>query len=138
MKVTIRRHAHLKNATIGTLSIFKGNSTVFNWTADEPIYTLENPKRKTKVDDRIPAGIYECVPYSGTKYKNVYLVKDIPGREAILLHWGNTELDTTGCILLGNRIGELKGLPAVLESKKCFDRFRKLIGANSFTLVIED
>lgn len=137
MRVKIQRIAHLKDATIGTLTVHDDLEELDSVT-HEPIYTLENPKRKTKVDDRIDAGIYECAPYSGTKYKNVYLVKDVPGRSAILLHWGNTQLDTEGCILLGNRIGELKGLPAVLESKKCFERFRKIVGRNEFTLIVED
>jgi len=134
MKVTIRRHAHLKNATIGTLTV----EDIETGNIHDPIYTLENPKRKTKVDDRIPAGEYLCVPYSSKKYPNVYEVTGVEGRTKILLHHGHVETDTLGCILLGGRIGELRGLPAVLESKKCFDRFRKIIGANSFTLEILD
>lgn len=117
-------------ATIGVLNVEA-------WT-DKPIFTLENPKRATSKDDRIPAGAYQCVPYSGTKYKNVYHIKDVPGRSAILIHWGNTEKDTEGCILLGNRVGEINGQPAVLDSKNCFKRFRELIGDNEFTLVVED
>lgn len=129
-QVKIDRGAHLTQATIGVLTIFE--------TDHAPIYTLENPKRETKKDDRIPAGIYKCVTYSGTKYKNVYHVENVPERSAILLHWGNTEKDTEGCILLGNRVGEIAGSPAVLDSRNCFERFRELIGDNEFTLIIED
>ncbi len=128
--VKLQRAAHLSQATIGVLS-FPGEFI-------QPIYTLENPKRETSKDDRIPAGTYKCAPYSGTKYKNVYHVQNVPNRSAILIHWGNTEKDTEGCILLGNRVGEINGQPAVLDSRNCFKRFRELIGDNEFMLVVED
>jgi hypothetical protein len=130
-QVKLTRSTHLSQATIGVLVIDQEEPHA-------PIFTLENPKRKTKEDDRIPAGEYECIPYSGKKYKNVYLVKDVPNRTGILLHWGNLESDTLGCILLGNRVGEINGQPAVLDSRRCFKRFRELIGNNEFTLVVED
>lgn len=129
MNVKIKRNSHLKEATLGTLTI-EGVKT-------DPIYTLENPKRATDKDSRIPAGVYKCKPYSGTKYRDVYIVLDVPNRSAILLHWGNFERDTEGCVLLGNKF-TLKPEHAVLESKRCFERFRSLIGKNEFTLEIED
>lgn len=128
--VTLKRTHHLENATLGQLFVGDINTA--------PIYTLENPEREAHKDSRIPAGGYRCKPFSGKKYKNVYIVENVPNRSAILLHNGNTEKDTEGCILLGNRVGELNGLPAVLDSKKCFKRFRELIGNAEFTLVIED
>ena len=129
MNARIKRTHNLPSATLGTLTI--------DDVKTDPIYTLENPKRATDKDSRIPAGIYKCKPYSGTKYKDVYIVLDVPNRSAILLHAGNFERDTLGCILLGNKF-TLKPEPAVLESKKCFERFRSLIGKNEFTLTIED
>jgi hypothetical protein len=130
MKITIKRTHHLHEATLGQLFIEDVKTDL--------IYTLENPERETDKDNRIPSGVYQCKPYSGTKYKDVYIVENVPGRSAILLHWGNTEKDTQGCILLGNRLGELNGQPAVLESKRCFDRFRSIVGKNEFTLEIRD
>jgi len=102
----------------------------------DPFFTLENPKRETEKDSLIPAGTYECEPYSGTKYKDVYLVKGVPGRSAILFHWGNFEKDTEGCILVGDGAGMLSGQPAITGSKLAFERFRRLIGQNKFTLRI--
>jgi hypothetical protein len=130
MKVKIKRNEHSVKATIGELKIEDVDH--------EPIYTLENPERETTIDNRIPAGEYNCKPYSGLKYKDVYIVENVKGREGILFHWGNTEKDTLGCILLGNKIGQIGSEPAILESKKCFERFRKLVGKNNFTLVIEN
>lgn len=128
MVLTLKRTHHLQEATLGQLFIED--------VTTDPIYTLENPEREK--DSRIPAGEYQCKPYSGTKYKDVYMVQSVPGRTAILIHWGNTEKDTLGCILIGNRLGQLNGEPAILQSKRCFERFRSLIGKNEFTLRVED
>lgn len=134
-QVKLTRSTHLSQATIGVLEILDEWGEV---VVSGRFFTLENPKRETSKDDRIPAGTYQCVPFSGMKYKNVYHVLNVPNRSHILLHWGNTEKDTEGCILLGNRVGEINGQPAVLDSRNCFKRFRELIGDNEFTLVVED
>lgn len=76
----------------------------------------------------IPAGEYEVdMTIVSPKYKNrswskkwggiVPTIKDVPGRDRILIHPGNTVADTTGCVCPGfNRV---KG--AVVESVKCYD-----------------
>ena len=43
-------------------------------------------------------------------------VRDVPGRDHILFHPGNTAADTRGCILPGTRPGRMDGRRAVLES----------------------
>lgn len=45
----------------------------------------------------------------------------------ILLHRGNTARDTEGCILIGERHGELDGRPAVLASGLAWQRFSRLV-----------
>jgi hypothetical protein len=130
MNVTLKRTHHLPEATLGQLFIED--------VTTDPIYTLENPLRETNLDNRIPAGTYQCKPYSSAKHPDVYEITNVPNRTAILIHTGNVEKDTQGCILIGNRIGALNGEPAILESKRCFERFRSLIGHREFTLVVED
>lgn len=130
MNVTLKRTQHLSQATLGELTVGLCNHN--------PIYTLENPKRDTDKDSCIAAGIYLCKPYSGEHFKDVYIVENVPNRSAILFHWGNTEKDTLGCILLGNKLGTIENEPAVLESRACYERFRSLIGKNEFILTIED
>ncbi len=115
----------------------RGQLTIENICHD-PIYTLENPKRDTNIDSCIPAGKYKCIPHNSTKYPDTYEILDVPERTAILLHWGNTEKDTLGCIILGEKLGNLNGEPAVLGSKVCYERFRELIGKESFDLEIID
>lgn len=117
-------------ATLGILSI--------EGVAHDPFFTLENPIRRTPKDSRIPEGMYICSPYSGTKFKDVYLVEDVPGREAILFHWGNFESDTEGCILLGESILMNDGRPMIGRSRDSFRRFRNIIGNKKFRVSIVD
>ena len=126
--VIINRFKQDSQATIGMLTISD--------LCHDPIYTLENPLRETAKDSCIPSGAYLCKPYSGTKYKGVYIVENVPNRSAILFHWGNTEKDTEGCLLLGNKLGQIGTMPAVLESKKCFARFKSIMGDSAFKLEI--
>lgn len=130
MKVLLQRGWADSRATLGLLTVIG--------VKHDPFFVLENPKRETKADSRIPAGLYNCIPYSGTHFKDVFKVLDVPGRSDILFHWGNTEKDTLGCLLIGNAAGLLAGEPAILDSKNAFSRFRKLVGAEGFTLDIRD
>ena len=76
--------------------------------------TLENPwKDNQKNISCIPEGNYVCEVRESPKYGLVYHVLGVDGRTHILIHWGNYERNTQGCILLG------QGLMAVsIPSKK--------------------
>lgn len=132
--VSLQRAWDDDRVTLGMLKIYDEGYEVEH----DPIFTLENPLRQTTKDNRIPSGRYECVPYNGTKYKDVYLVQNVPGRSAILFHWGNWEEDTEGCIILGSKAGMLKSRPAVMNSMNCFKKFRELIGREKFILEIKE
>ena len=101
-------------------------------------YTCEDPWNDNKPGEScIPAGGYDCVPHSGTLYKNVWEVTKVPGRSAILIHNGNTIRDTRGCILVGDTLGEVDHLPAVLNSRNTLDLLRGRL-PGSFYLQIEE
>jgi len=127
--VVLQRAWQDKRATIGALTIVG--------TTHDPIFTLENPDRGSAEDSRIPAGKYICAPYSGTKFKNVYIINDVPCRSAILIHSGNSEKDTRGCVLLGSGATMMWRDPAVTSSKDAFQRFAGLIGEQQFQLIIK-
>lgn len=67
-----------------------------------PLYTLEDPWLDNEKDKScIPTGSYQCVRYPSSKFGEVYLLQNVPDRDGILIHPGNTPKDTEGCILLG-------------------------------------
>ncbi len=126
--VVIQRAWSDHRATLGMLTVVGEDHS--------PIFTLENPLRETIVDSRIPDGQYECEPHSGTIHKDVYLIKNVPERTDILLHSGNTEADTRGCILLGMVASTGGGIPRIDGSKIAVEKFRLLIGSENFILTI--
>jgi len=68
-----------------------------------------------------------------------YEVVDVPGREDIRAHPGNTEDDTLGCIILGQYIDKLYGERAVKNSGNTFIRFMKAMeGIEVAKLVIRN
>lgn len=129
-KVLLQRAWQDYRCTLGMLTVLEHEH--------DPIFTLENPFRYGMPDDRIPSGVYECSPFSGAKYKDVYEIKNVPGRAAILIHWGNFERDTLGCVLVGNGAGMMTKEPAVAASRACFNRLKDLLGEDDFLLTVVD
>ena len=75
----------------------------------------------------IPDGKYEVSKFSGTKYKNVWQLHDVPSRSAILIHNGNLETDTEGCILAGESFANFNGLRGIANSVKTIGMLRNLL-----------
>jgi hypothetical protein len=79
-------------------------------------YTLEDEKRDEKVmsETRIPAGTYKVKlrtegghhnKYSsryGSMHKGMLWLQDVPNFKWILIHCGNTDEHTAGCLLVGD------------------------------------
>lgn len=81
-------------------------------------YTLEDEKRDVKVwgETRIPSGRYPIKlrtegmfhqrylkRYGPDFHKGMLHVQDVPGFEFILIHTGNTDDHTAGCLLVGDK-----------------------------------
>lgn len=85
----------------------------------------------------IPAGTYELLGHQGEK-KDVWELKDVPGRTAILIHVGNYgcevnlpdgschESNSLGCILVGFGIEE--DVPMITNSGRAIEYLRNLWG----------
>jgi len=85
-------------------------------------YTLEDEHRDEKVmhETRIPAGTYKITLRTvggfntryqakyGDMHKGMLWVRDVPGFEYILIHTGNTDEHTSGCLLVGST-SDIKG-----------------------------
>ena len=79
-------------------------------------YTLEDEKREEKVmaETRIPAGVYSIIlrkegghhnKYSkkyGSSHKGMLWLQDVPNFKWILIHTGNTDEHTAGCLIVGD------------------------------------
>lgn len=87
----------------------------------------------------IPTGVYRCRRHTGGQHPNTWELIDVPNRVAILIHSGNTEVDTEGCILLGSEFGVLNGKPAVRESKMALEYFMAVThGLDAIEIDIRD
>lgn len=105
MKVKVVRFTDNKKASIGFLSI---DGTPY-------CFTLEDEKRTTKVkgETRIAAGTYQIkfrkegghhAKYAkdfGVMHHGMLELQNVPNFQFILIHIGNFEKDTDGCLLVG-------------------------------------
>lgn len=128
MEVVLQRLYQGKDCIIGTLSM------------DRKIlcYTLENPwKDNEKNISAIPEGRYSCVPYNSERHPNVWKVINVKDRTLILIHVGNYEKDTEGCILVGSNVAYHKE-NMVTNSRITMKKLHSDIGVTrSFTLIIK-
>lgn len=92
---------------------------------------------------KVPAGSYRCQlgPHqlsTGPQFQ-AYEIQNVPGHSNILIHPGNTQGDSSGCILVGLTRGAISGVPAVLQSRLAFQRFMELTaGAQTIELEVID
>ena len=114
---------------IVTLGVLKMNNK------HDPVYTLELPWQNNKQNiSCIPEGKYKLIPHKGTEFKDVYCIKDVPGRNAILFHIGNYLDDTKGCVLPG--LGILSNSPMVVNSRQAIETMHKTLGKKEHDLEI--
>jgi hypothetical protein len=103
--------------------------------------TLEPPdKLNEKSRSSIPTGQYICRRYSSAAHPDTFQITNVPGRDYVLFHAGNSVADTEGCPLLGQYHGKLASHErAVLNSGQTFTSFmRMLAGEDEFHLTIRE
>ncbi len=126
MILRLSRWGLTPHGTFGTLTVYSDESGAAD--DDDGIlrsYTVVRPwlDNKTFVSC-IPNGWYALS--RGRYHKGGYdtlWVRDVVGRNSILIHKGNTADDVLGCIALGSRLGLIRTRWAVLQSADTFDRF---------------
>ena len=119
MKLEVIRFSSGTDSTNGILLevIEQGNDIDGLWQQKKFLaYTLEDEQRDTKVfgETRIPNGDYKLglrkvggyhARYT-KRFPHIHLgmlhVLDVPGFEYILIHCGNTDEHTAGCLLVGD------------------------------------
>jgi hypothetical protein len=105
MKLTLLRFPSLKESTLGGLLV---DDRFQCWTLEDQFQAQKVPG-----ETRIPAGTYTIeLQQAGTlheKYKAKYPehrgmlhLLSVPGFTGVMIHVGNTDRDSAGCILVGD------------------------------------
>jgi hypothetical protein len=128
MNIVVQRYKHEADFTIAKLFI----------DGEFECYTLEDERREVKVmhETRIPEGKYKIVlrTFGGhhERYKNKFKghegmlwVTEVPNFKDILIHIGNSDEDTSGCLLVGLNVDESKGL--LYNSTAAYQRLYKKV-----------
>ena len=103
-------------------------------------WTLELPWRDNELNvSCFPAGVYRVMPYYSRRFKEcfAFLDSETKPRTSLRVHAGNTANDTRGCVLVGGKVGLMRGQPAVSRSKASLDAMRKRY-PEGFLLVAQD
>jgi hypothetical protein len=152
VELTLIRRAYLREATLGILRVAGKRFATLEegWRAD-PHGPGGQRREGSLTESCVPDGTYALRPHTSAKYpQGVYALineslgvwyQDRPhgqtwGRQAILIHSGNTVADIEGCILVGVMHGMMNGQAAVLNSRDALASLKTLLGSERHTLVI--
>lgn len=104
----------LEERTLGKLYI---NKEFFCSTIEDKYRDLSKEK-KVYGETCIPFGTYKVIINMSPKYKRLMpRLLDVPHFDGILIHYGNTEQDSAGCLIVGKRSGQ-----KVINSRDTFNR----------------
>lgn len=136
MKITVNR---IKSNEDETLSlVYVDNKFI--------CFGLEDEYRSVKVssETRIPEGIYDITVRSwggfdsryskrfGKWHKGMLWIRNVPGFEYILIHIGNTDQDTAGCLLVGDGVsGSVTGEIRLTNSTAAYQKLYDLVIDNA-------
>ena len=155
MKLILERNWSKETYTIGKLYYIDEDTKAKRYIAD----TLEDADRrldssmsedaikklKVYAETAIPSGTYQITlntispKYSKRKYYKdlcggkVPRLLNVKGYDGVLIHIGNTNKDTAGCILVGEN--KVKG--RVINSTKAFEKLYKILKSARYGTQIE-
>ena len=146
MQINVDRFVADDDTTISRVSI-DGKFNCFG---------LEDEYREEKVasETRIPAGTYQVGLRTVGGHHNRYKVRfedihkgmlhilDVPNFKYILIHCGNTDEDTAGCLLVGSQAltepGEMRITQSVAAYKRFYPAVVDAAAAGDLTIRFED
>lgn len=123
MKIEVKRIAKRSTYTIGKMYIDGNYFCNTLEDVDRGINqkdSLDTIKRiKVAGATAIPTGTYKVIVNMSPKFqRNLPRLIDVPGFEGILIHRGNTDKDTAGCILVGENKVVGKVINSTVYEKK--------------------
>jgi len=120
----------MKNVRMTRVAANPNHGCFSTWVLDgQPICVALEPYHRNNLAkvSCIPTGQYLMKRYDSPSYgPNMWEITNVGGRSYILVHWGNRDFNTQGCVLLGEEFGTLQGDWAVLSSKKAYNEFMSL------------
>ena len=139
MKAVLHRLQEDDKQTLGRFYLFDGIDCVFECVM------LELPDRANEVAvSRVCSGQYNVVYRWTSQYGHHYHIQEMSGREVdgrdhILIHVGNFNHNTNGCLLPGRSFVDLNG-DGLLDVTHSSDTLNTLLGIapNGFELIIDD
>lgn len=131
----VRFAQHEKLGTVSTLTYIDAPDGV-----PVPVcLILEHPWRNNAhFVSCIPEGSYIVAPFESDNHPGTYHILDVPDRDEILQHIGNTLKDTKGCQMLGLAFGwfNLDLEFGVKESREGLARLVEVVGRENYHLII--
>lgn len=101
-------------------------------------FTLELPWLENAQNiSCIPAGTYQCEKHQSPNHGYCVSIKNVVGRTQVLIHKGNFNRNTKGCVLVGESLIDMDkdGKVDVSNSKETLDRLMSEL-PREFQLVI--
>lgn len=113
MELQLKRDILTPDYTLGSILI---DGAVAYFTCEDTVRTGDKIPGKTS----IPAGRYQVIVDNSPRFgRTMPLLLNVPDFEGVRIHWGNTALDTDGCILIGLQ----RTKDGVSLSRAAFDYF---------------
>lgn len=129
MNLKVERIFKGEKYTIGKLYV---DGVFFCNTLEDKVRDLTKEK-KVKGETAIPEGKYEVVLSYSPRFKKVMPeLKNVPHFEGIRIHSGNTEKDSSGCLLVG--FNTIKG--KLTDSRVTYNKLMNIL-ANEKEINIE-
>ena len=128
MRLVLVRNAYLPSGTLGSIVLPDGRK----------LFTVERAWLGNRRNEScIPPGVYQCKPFSGEKFKDVFEVCDVPERSYILFHAANYPSQLQGCIAPGlQQVTQRVDEPAVMNSRAAMDVLREAVPDDGFELEV--
>jgi len=132
MTLILQRTHEVGDTTFGKL--YLNDMTFLN-------YTLEDKVRDVKIKHQtaIPAGTYEIIINKSERFKQMMpLLLNVPGFDGIRIHKGNSAIDTSGCILVGDIVSNDRLLSSTTAYQRLYDLLYKTLKKDRVYIRVEN
>ena len=132
-RIILTRIKYEETQTRGILLVLNGNEIVFDCK------TLELPYRNNQRGiSCVPAGVYNIQKEYSPKFeRDLYELKDVPGRSEIKIHQGNFSSSLEGCILVGQRFTDISqdGITDLTRSVHTLVSLHNILSDTNYTTI---